>query len=318
MVKERVDFWQMAVLVLLGLAIVSTGCGLTAAQKAGIGQFSRATAAVGETTADELAKMREGVIQANTSTLIIIGEDRPAPGETTPRMALITPATVERQFTIHNISRIGHAAKALQSYGELLQALVEDTQAKELRGAAEAFVANLKAVPGVSLEEKEAEAITAAVYAIGRMIVEMKKAKAVKTIVPTVAPHVDKITGLLAAEFDPNRDGSLGSAFRAAAERLRGEGATAFREANTPADRAVILPAWEYGRTASLRSDEIHKRSSVAIAGIQKSHKMLVEAMKTDRWTAEDTKAIVSEFDQEIKAVAKLTAELVERSKLLK
>lgn len=153
MVKERVGVCQMEVLVLV---IVSTGCGLTATQKAAIGQFSRATAAVGETTTDELAKMREGIIQTNTSTLIIIGEDRPAPSETMPQTALITPATVERQFTIQNISRIGHAAKALQSYGELLQALVEDTQAKELRGAAESFVANLKAVPDVSLEEKEA------------------------------------------------------------------------------------------------------------------------------------------------------------------
>lgn len=318
MVKEHVGVCQMAVLVLLGFAVVSTGCGLSVAQKAAISQFSRATAAVGETTSDELANMRESVIQANTSTLIIIGQDRPAPGEATPPTVLITPTTVERQFTIQNISRIGHAATALQSYGELLEALVEDTQAKELRGAAESFVANLKAVPDVSLEEKEADAITAAVYAIGRIIVEMKKARAVKTIVPIIEPHVDKITGLLATEFDPNRDGSLGSAFRAAAERLRGEGATAFREAKTRGDRAVILPAWLYGRTASLRSEEIHRRISNAVAGIQKSHKMLVEAVKTDRWTTEDMKAIMNEFDKELKAVAKLTTELLERSRLLK
>lgn len=309
---------QMVAFVLLWWTIVSTGCGLTAAQKAAIGHFSRATAAVGEMTADELAKMREGVIQGNTSTLIIIGEDRPAPGESAKRTALITPTTVERQLTIENISRIGHAAKALQSYGELLQALAEDTQATELRGAAEAFVANLKAVPSVSLEEKEADAITAAVYAVGRLLVEMKKAKAVRAIVPTAASHVDKLTDLLAAEFDPDRDGSLGSAFRAAANRLRGEGAAAFPKATTAADRAVILPAWEYGRMASLRSDEIHKRASDAVASIQKSHRLLVEALKTDRWTAEDVKGIVSEFDTELKVLGKVTAELLERSKLLK
>jgi hypothetical protein len=317
MVKERGGARRMAALILLGLAVGSTGCGLTVAQKEAIGQFSRATAAVGQTTSDELAKMREGVIQANTSTLIILGQDRPPPGETSPRAALITPLTVERQFTIQNISRIGYAARALQSYGELLQGLVEDTQAKELRGAAEAFVANLQAMPDVSLGEKEADAIAGAVYTIGRMLVEMKKAEAVKTIVPTAAPHVEKITGLLAVEFDPNRDGSLASAYRAAAERLRGESATAFREAKTVADRAMILPAWEYGRRASLRSEEIHARSSHAVAGIQKSHKLLVEAVTSDRWTAEDVKAIVTEFDKELKAVAKLTTELLERSKLL-
>jgi hypothetical protein len=315
--RISVSLRQAGAVVLLGAVLVS-GCGLTVAQKATIGQFSRATATIGEGTAQELTRMRDGVIQANTSTLIIIGEDRAAPGETTPRKALITPATVERQFTVENIGRVGHAARALQSYGELLLALVEDSQAKELRGAAEGLVANLKAASDVSLQPKEEDAITSAVYAVGRVIVERKKAKAVKIIVPAAAPHIDKVTGLLAAEFDPNRDGSLGSAFRAAAERLRGEAANAFRQAKTPADRAVILPAWEYGRAASLRSDEIHKRISDAASGIQKSHRMLVEAVKRDRWDAEDVKTLVTEFDKEIKAVAKLTTELVERSGLLK
>jgi len=289
----------------------------TAAQRSAIGEFSRATAAVGETTSDELAKMRDGTIQANTSTLVIIGQDRPAPGETTPRTALITPATVERQFTVETTSRIRRAAKALQSYGELLQALVEDTQAKELRGAANAFVSNLQAVPGVSLQSSEADAITSAVYAVGRGLVEAKKARAVKTIVPTAAPHVTAITGLLGVEFDPDRDGSLASAFRAAAERLRAEGANAFRQAGSAADRAVILPGWEYGRQASLRSDEIHKRSAQAVAGIQKSHALLVDALKHDQWTAEDVKSVVSEFDKELKMLGRLTNELIDRTRLL-
>ncbi len=316
--RRSVGLRQAGVVVLLGAAFVSGCGGFTVAQKATIGQFSRVTATIGEVTAQELSKMRDGAIQANTSTLILIGEDRAAPGETTPRTALITPATVERQFTVQNIGHIGHAARALQSYGELLLALVEDSQAKELRGAAEGLVANLKAVPDVSLQEKEEDAITSAVYAVGRVIVETKKAKAIKIIVPAAAPHIDKISGLLAAEFDPNRDGSLGSAFRAAAERLRGEGAEAFRQAKTTADRAVILPAWEYGRAASLRSDEIHKRISDTASGIQKSHRMLVEAVKSDRWTAEDVKAVVTDFDKEIQAVAKLTKELVERTGVLK
>lgn len=307
---------RTAVLV-VSLAIGSSGCGLTAAQKAAIGQFSRVTSAVGETTSDELARMRDGTIQANTSTLVIIGQDRAAPGEATPRTALITPATVERQFTIETTSRVGHAAKALQTYGELLQALVEDTQDKQLRGAADAFVANLKSVQGVSLQDKEADAITAAVYAIGRLIVEAKKAQAVKTIVPTAAPHINAITELLAKDFDPDENGSLASTFKGAAERLRGEGAEAFRKATSAADRAVILPAWQYGRMASLRSEEIHKRSAKAISSIRKAHALLVNALKGDRWTAGDVKAVVSEFDKEIKTLTKLAAELGERSKLL-
>jgi hypothetical protein len=307
----------LAAVLVLSLSIGTSGCGLTVAQKAAIGQFSRATSAVGETTSDELAKMRDGTIQANISTLVIIGEDRPAPGDPTPRSALITPTTVERQFTIEATSRIGHAARALRTYGDLLQALVEDTQAKELRGAADSFLTNLKAVPGVSLQDTEADAITAAVYAIGRVIVEVKKAKAVRTIVPAVGPHVNTITGLLAREFDPDQNGSLASTYRGAAERLRGEGAEAYRKATSTAERAAILPAWEYGRMASLRSDEIHKRSSRAISGIQKTHAYLVTALKDDRWTVADVKAAVSEFETELKALATVAAELAERSKLL-
>jgi hypothetical protein len=301
----------------LTLALGVAGCGLTAAQKAAIGQFSRATAAIGETTAEELARMREGTIQANMSTLIIIGQDRPAPGETAPRAALITPATVERQFTIETTSRIGHAARALQSYGELLQALVEDTQAKELRSAADAFLTNLKAVPGVSLADRQADVVSAAVYAVGRFVVERKKAEAVKTIVPTTAPHVDTITGLLTREFDPDKDGSLASAFKGAAERLRGEASAAFRGAPSAAERAVLLPAWEYGRMSSLRSEEIHKRASLAVAGVQRSHALLVQALQHDRWGAADVQAVVTEFRKEIRTLGTLAAELAERSQLL-
>jgi len=262
--------------------------------------------------------MRDGTIQANTSTLVIIGRDKAAPGEAAPRAALITPSTVERQFTLETTSRVGHAAKALQTYGELLQALVEDTQAKGLRGAADAFVTNLKAVKGVSLEDKEADAITAAVYAIGRLIVEVKKAKAVKTIVPAAASHVEAITTLLARDFDPDRNGSLASAFKGAALRLQAEGAAAFDDTTSPADRAVILSAWEYGRLAALRSDEIHKRSSLAIASIQKAHASLVKAVRHDNWTAEDIKAVVIDLEKEITVLGKLVAELGERSTLLR
>ena len=317
MAREFGDLRPLAGVLALSLSIAISGCGLTAAQRAAIGQFSRATSAIGEMTSDELARMRDGTIHANTSTLVIIGQDLPARGEATPRTALITPATVERQFTIETVSRVRHAAKALETYGGLIQALVEDTQADELHGAAGAFITNLKTVPGVSLQDKEADAITEAVYAIGRMFVEMKKEQAVKTIVPAAAPHLNTITGLLAGEFDPDQDGSLASAFKGAAERLRGEGAEAFRNATSAGDRAVILPAWEYGRMASLRSDEIHKRTSTAILGIQKTHALLVNALKEDRWTAEDVKVIVGEFDNEIKTLAKLAAELVDRSKLL-
>ena len=304
-----------ALVVAFSLAL--GGCGLTAAQKAAIGQFSRATAVVGETTSDELAKMRDGTIRANMSTLVIIGKDSLAPGETAPGTALITPTTVERQFTIEHTSRIGLAARALQSYGGLLRALVEDTQASELRDAADDFVGKLRALPGGRLQEKEADAITAAVYTIGRVIVEKKKADAVKTIVPTAAPHVDTITSLLTREFDPDQNGSLASAFKGAAERLRGEGAVAFDKAATPADRAVILPAWEYARLASARSDEIHKRSSQAIAAVGNAHAVLVRALKDDDWSTRDVKGLVREFDGEVKTIGKLAAELAERSKLL-
>lgn len=64
------------------------------------------------------------------------------------------------------------------------------------------------------------------------------------------------------------------------------------------------------GGYASARSDGIRQRVAKAVSGIQKSHGLLVNALRHDQWAAEDVRAVVGEFGKEIEVLSELAAEL--------
>jgi hypothetical protein len=103
---------------------------------------------------------------------------------------------------VANVRIVVAAATALQSYGEMLETLVEDTQTKELHSAAEKFASSVKQVPNVTLSQGASDAISAVIVLGGRMLIETKKAHAIKKIVPQTKPAIDQICDTLTRDFD--------------------------------------------------------------------------------------------------------------------
>ena len=64
------------------------------------------------------------------------------------------------------------ASEALKEYGVLLQTLTNSSKREELGNAAESFVASLRNVEGVYLDDRQAGAIAQIVQAVGGLRIE--------------------------------------------------------------------------------------------------------------------------------------------------
>jgi hypothetical protein len=304
---------------IVSLMLLAPGCvGLTAAQKAAIAEFSRATTAVGETTQSELTEMRERMIRTNQERLILRG----------PLPTLAFASSLDGNLTVSNVSVVVAAATALEGYGEMLEALVEDTQTKELHGAAEKFAASVKQVPNVTLSPGASDAISAVIVLGGQMLIEAKKAHAIKAIVPQAKPAIDQICDVLTRDFDFTKAG-LAADLHAATEALHGAASAALQDAPSGgaasidaalAVRAVSLPALQYSIQGRLRRDEILTRISAAAAAIKKANTALAAALEHDRFTLDDVKGLVGEataLKPAITELSKQAGQLLDRVKIL-
>lgn len=173
------------------VAVVMSGCGLSQVQKDSIGQFSRSTATFGETVSAQLVDARGTVMDLNASVLTL-----------TPQR-IKDREKIDGALTPDRLSARIQAAEALRSYGQLLLALVEDTQQAELAEASAKFTQSVRGLDPESrkLSDEQLTAVGEVVQDIGGLIVEYKKKKAIEAIVPGADAQVQTIADLFAAEF---------------------------------------------------------------------------------------------------------------------
>ncbi len=294
------------VAVALGMA---TGCvGLTAEQKRAVGDFSRAAAVVGQTTAEELPRLRESAIDMNAARYGLVGDK-----------SGLTFTNLEQQFTVANVATVVRAATALQAYGELMLALVEDTQRTELKDAAGDFVGGARKLPGASLSDEQADAIRLAVELAGRAAVEWKKKRAIEDVVANAHGAVDRICALLAGEFDP-ASGRLGAQYFNATSPLRVEASGVLQRATTPVERTLALDAYRLAIAGQERHEQVLKKISTTAAALRNANQALVEALAHDRLKLADVKEAVAvgRAVAESKAVAELARDLFESARALR
>jgi hypothetical protein len=187
----------------------------------------------------------------------------------------------------------------------------------------------VKQVPEVTLSQGASDAISAVLVLGGQMLIEAKKAHAIKRIVPETKPAIDQICDTLARDFDFTKAG-LAADLHAATESLHGAASVAFQD--TPAGggvaaaqaaiaaRSVSVSALQYAVQGRLRRDEILGRISSAATAIKKANAALVEALEHDRWTLEDVKGLVGEAKELKPAITELSkqaSELLDRVKIL-
>lgn len=174
--------------------LAQIGCAtLTENQRKNAADFSKATTALAEVTLNEFVQMRDGTILMNTYRLAAVGEEEGQAGLD----------NLDEAFDVEDVKIRIQAVEVLKTYGELLQALVDETQEKGLRNASDKFVASIHGLPSgdKKMSDKQADALGEVVYQIGRFVVEAKKAKAVREVVTNTKGQIDHLCDLLSNEF---------------------------------------------------------------------------------------------------------------------
>jgi len=260
------------------LLLTLTACGLTTPQRAAVRNFSQATTALGEATSGQFVQMRDDVIRMNTAR-----SELAAPGA--------HDGALEGAFVFKDVMVRTQAANTLRDYGELLQALVDDTQEKELQTAADKFVASVRGLPGSEqkLSDAQLNAIGQAVQQVGLLVVEWMKKRAIEKIVPEADPQVAALCDLLAADLNP--DGNrLATGYLNTASRLRTVSDTSVKSASNPETRAAAAAAYQLAEASRARS-EVLERAAAAAIELKAANKALSDAIASNEVTSDDLKS---------------------------
>ncbi len=280
-------------MLVVSSVLALSACTLTTTQREAAGRFGNATSQIGSFVATELPQLRSTTIQMNQNSVAIRGMAKPKDLD-----GAFDPDTVETRVA---------AAEALTSYGQLLSALVEDTQEDELRRASHNFTTSFQQASGNKLSDKQLDGLGEIVQAIGRWFVEHKKAQAVKAIVPTAKDSVDAICDNLIKDFSP--DGlALGQGMKAAITRLKSDTDIALADPNASfGDRQIAIEGRHLADQADARLNLVGARAVSTLRALKQANAELAAAVKDGNRSINDIKALGGEIKGLANAVKALS-----------
>ena len=200
MKTSRQSITIVAALALLFL----TGCGLTVKQRAAVRDFNHATTGFADITSREFQYTREDVLKLNIYREQL-GDDS------------LDPERMDESFTPERVKIRHDAMAALASYAELLQKLVDDSQADELKSAADALVTNLRKAKAFEASDAQGGAIAQAIASVAGLWIEHKRARAVREVVHAADPAIKKLLAVVEGEFDLHSSQNWVAGYRAIA-----------------------------------------------------------------------------------------------------
>jgi hypothetical protein len=281
-------------LLVYGLALGSlSACGLTGAQKDAITQFSRASTTLGETVSSEMVDARRTVVELNMRVLAL------DPSRLRNRDQL------EGSFSSQNVGARVQAAKVVETYGDLLRAIVEDTQENDLKAASTKFTQSIRGLDANTqrLSDAQLDGIGQVVAAIGGLWVEHKKAQALKAIIPSADAQIQEIGRLFLGEFEPGTG--------AVARNFEATGQLAIRASDTILDkttsgldeRTQAAAAHRAGIEASRKANAVFPLLKETAVQMGRAHAQLVKTLAEDRISVGDIQGFVKEVQKLVAAV---------------
>ncbi len=214
----------------VGLLLVLTlaSCALTSGQKKAISTFAAATSTLSTSISNNLPEMRRRVAEMNTQWIAIT--NTPDPGEPDPNRALphiykvlTTHGTDTTAFSSDNVALRIQAAETLHEYGNLLNQLSTSDQSAALKSSATAFENSVKALQTSAkcqiLNSSQLDDVGVAVRAVGGLVVEWKRKKAVKEAVSQGKTLLPQLVFLLKNDFNVKGTG-LAQGFAVSDNRL--------------------------------------------------------------------------------------------------
>jgi len=274
-----------------GLVLVTfvAACGLTSEQRAVATQLGHAAQSSGDFASDQFPKLRQMVISMNETDVEIGGTRKP--GE------------LDKNFSASTVAIRVQAARALASYGELLIALVTETQAAELQQASNDFVSSVKSISGKRLSDAQLDAIGSIVDQARGWIVEYKRAKAIKAIVPQAAPEVEHLCDLLIKDFSQTGM-NLSQQVDATAQRLRGDIDVALAEKDTSfAERSAAMQGQILAEQADAELTLVNAQAIQALRALKTANRDLVKALTEQQYNAADIENLGAQINMLASAI---------------
>lgn len=287
---------RMKLLFPMALLLV-TGCGLTQVQKDAISQFSRTTAAFGDSVAAQLTDARRTVMDVNTAVLTLDPKRIP------------NRSKMDGALTPDRISVRIRAAETLTAYAGLLQALVEDSQQQELERAAGKFKESVRQLDPDSkkISNDRLTAVGEWVEAVGGLVVDYRKKKAIEKIVPEADAQVKEIADLFAKEF--KADGPVTLYVNATGLLAVTAADTVLDQAQAGLqDRVLAVEAHRKGMETQRKTETVYPRMAAAAAQLKGGHGEIVRVLKEEHVALEQ----LNEMSQTVGDIAAKTRLLLE------
>jgi hypothetical protein len=261
-----------------GCAVALSGC-VTAAQNEAVRTFGTAASAVGGATASELVALREATIAMNVRRLELEGVQPEQPG----------PDDLDESFDPEAVELRVRAAGALQTYGDLLLVLIADSEREELARAADRLEQSIGNLPMADqrISQERLGALGDLVEGVGGILVERKKANALRQIVPEIDPQVAHLCELLAADLDPAAL-RLATGASVTAESLRVAADEALRSAPSRDERGAALAGLDLAAAQRTRNQTVLPRASQALKDLALAHAALSQAVTSGTYEMED------------------------------
>jgi len=253
------------------------GCGLSAVQRGAVTEFSRATATLGATTSAELLRMRAKTIDMNERRLRLGAPTADQPDHT----------DLDENFDPAVVLVRMQAAEAVQDFGVLLLALVEASEEKPLEEASDRFVQSVRRLGSENrrLSDEQLEAVGKAVQAVGGLIVEAKRARAVKEIVGSSREQVARLLELLEGDLDPGAN-RLATQYLLTTERL-----LVAADGGLEGARPQAVEAMRLGMEERNRRDAVLAPAAQAVGRMRAAHARLAEVLEHDEVSLDDVRA---------------------------
>lgn len=284
--------YRICLLMLFVTALA--GCALSSTQREAANRFAQASTDIGDFASGEFSHFRSATIDMNATSIVINGHAK--------------KDNLDGAFDPDWVIERVKSARALSTYGTLLLSLVNETQEAELKQASNNFVDSFKSINDKQMTDTQLEGLGQLVQAIGSFVVEAKKAKAVREIVPAAANDVNSLCDLLIRDLTPQGGGHLATGFEATITQLT-QDTDSFLEKQDkrPADRLIATGG---RRKAQEESDHLAQISTQAVKtlnALKSANAQLVKAVQNDSLSIEDIKTLGKEVNTLRIVIAALT-----------
>ena len=278
---KEVTFYKPGMLAFAACVVsgvLCSGCGLTLKQKSAAQSFGAATAALGTLTGQEFPQDRADVIAMNESRLSL-GDN--------------TVNAIDGWYTPERVKDRIEAVSALKNYGDLLGSLITNSQSTQIQSSANSFVSALGSVKGVTLTSTQSDAISAAVQAIGGLVVEYERKKAVIAVINNSQSSIETIVDLIASDFDTNQD-QWALAYNTTVLAVQGQvnsilnAKTNGIAANDYASRAIVQDSLDHANANNQRFLTAAESISKSCSSLKVAQKNLVQVIKDDKLSVQD------------------------------